>query len=291
MGLLFTPQLIAHQSPESETLDIEKKDKEKKEKTTYQKPTNWSVFLTAYYTSRKIKGNIGRKNELKGGLSTDLYATGETLDLDRSNGFMYDIGASYKHWFLGLSFMPSLFQDQGNGFSYVDLTGPNGSGVLTQVVTTTKVHIDMYLANISYEAVRTEHTTFKVGLGFGASTVKLHITPADTIVQEIRFDHSQPFGFITLNMATEYKRFLFGANFNGITMKIDGVQINYLDFTTQLGYRAYQRYFNVDIIAGYRMVNFAISGSSVTDGPPDVTRTVDVDLTLEGPFLGITLSY
>ena len=206
MGLLFSPQLIAQEKSKSETKVEDKKHKPKKEKKVYPRPENWSVFATAYYTSRNIKGNIGRKNTLKDGIASDLVATGKTLDLDRSNGFMYNVGASYKHWFLGLSYMPSLFQDQGNGFSYVDLTGPNGNGVLTQVSTVTKVHIDMYLANIMYEAVRTKHTTFKVGIGAGGSSVNLHVTPQDTIVKEIRFDHTQPFGYITLNMATEYNK-------------------------------------------------------------------------------------
>jgi hypothetical protein len=78
---------------------------------------------------------------------------------------------------------------------------------------------------------------------------------------------------------------------NGVAMTLDGVEIDYLDFQFELGYRAYQGYFNLDIIAGYRMVNFAISGSSEVDGTINTTRDVAVDLTLEGPFLGITLSY
>jgi len=279
MLLVVSPQLIAQDKPE-------------KEKKEFKRPENWSVYATALYNSRFIKGNISRKNTLKNGIASDLVASGKTLDLDRSNGMMYYFGASYKHWFLGLSYMPSRFSDQGNGFSYVDITGPNGNGVLTQVATVTDVDINMYLANITYEAVRTKHTTFKVGIGAGGSSVNLHVTPQDTIIKEIRFDHTQPFGYITLNMATEYRRFLFSANMNGVAMTLDGVTIDYLDFNFELGYRAYQGYFNLDIVAGYRMVNFAISGSSEVDGTHiNTTRDVAVDLTLEGPFLGITLSY
>jgi hypothetical protein len=149
----------------------------------------------------------------------------------------------------------------------------------------------MYLANITYEAVRTKHTTFRVGIGFGGSSVNLDIKPQGP-VQEIQYDNTQPFGFITLNMATDYKRFLFSANLNGVSMALSGVDINYLDFSVQLGYRAYQGIFNLDVIAGYRMVNFAISDTSENDGTiVDSTSNVDVDLTLEGPLFGITLSY
>lgn len=291
MSLLFGPQIIAQQNSKSDTLLVDNKYKSKKEKTIHQKQKDWHIFLTTYYTSRKIKGDVTRKNELAGGSSSNLVATGNTLDLDRSNGFMYGLGASYKHWFLGLTYMPSRFEDQGNGYSYFDIEGPSGNGVLTKVDTKTEVHIDMYLANIMYEAVRTKHTSFKVGVGIGASSVKFNITPQDTIVKEIRYDHSQPFGYVTLNMASNYKGFLFAANTNGVMMTLDGVKINYLDFTTQLGYRVYQDYFNIDVIVGYRMVNFALSGSIDTDGPPPVIHTYDVDLTLEGAFIGITLSY
>jgi hypothetical protein len=78
---------------------------------------------------------------------------------------------------------------------------------------------------------------------------------------------------------------------NGVAMTLDGVSIDYLDFQVKLGYRAYQGFFNLDILAGYRMVNFAISESSDVAGKINTTRDVAVDLTLEGPFLGITLSY
>jgi len=293
MLLIVSPQLIAQEKSKSETKSDKEESKKAKEaaKKVFKRPENWSVFATATYNSRRIKGNISRKNTLNNGVSSDLVATGETLDLDRSNGLMYNAGASYKRWFLGLSFMPSTFQDQGNGFSYFDISGPNGNGVLTQMETVTDVNIDMYLANIMYEVVRTKHTTFKVGIGAGGSSVNLHITPVDTIVSEIKYDHTQPFGYITMNMATDYRRFLFSGNMNSVAMTLDGVKIDYLDFIFQLGYRAYQGYFNLDIIGGYRMVNFAISGSSEVTGPPPSTRDVAVDLTLEGPFLGISLSY
>ena len=300
MGLLFSSQLIAQENSKSEKRKEKEESKKAKEvlweekeaaKKVFKRPEKWSVFATATYNSRRIKGNISRKNTLNNGVSSDLVATGETLDLDRSNGLMYNAGASYKRWFLGLSFMPSTFQDQGNGFSYFDISGPNGNGVLTQMETVTDVNIDMYLANIMYEVVRTKHTTFKVGIGAGGSSVNLHITPVDTIVSEIKYDHTQPFGYITMNMASDYRRFLFSGNMNSVAMTLDGVKIDYLDFIFQLGYRAYQGYFNLDIIGGYRMVNFAISGSSEVSGPPASTRDVAVDLTLEGPFLGISLSY
>ncbi len=289
--LLFSPQLIAQQNSISDSSAVSNNSKSKKNKVIHQKQKDWNIFLTTYYTSRKIKGDITRENALAGGSSSNLLATGNTLDLNRSNGFMYGLGASYKHWFLGLTYMPSRFNDQGNGYSYFDLEGPDGSGVLTKMATKTEVNINMYLANIMYEAVRTKHTSFKAGIGVGASSVIFDVTPQDSIVKGIGYNNTQPFGYITLNMATNYKRFLFSANTNGVMMTLKGVDINYLDFTTQLGYRAYQDYFNLDIIVGYRMVNFAISGSEETDGPPPVTHIYNVDLTLEGLFFGITLSY
>ncbi len=300
MGLLFNSKLIAQENSTSEKkIEKEESKKAKEElleekeeaRKKYKRPENWSVFASATYNSRRIKGNISRKNTLNNGVSSDLVATGETLDLDRSNGFMYYGGVSYKRWVLGLSFMPSSFQDQGNGFSYFDISGPNGNGVLTELATVTDVNIDMYLGNITYEVVRTEHTTFKAGIGVGGSSVNLHITPIDTAVSEIKYDHTQPFGYITMNMATDYRRFLFSGNMNSVAMTLEGVKIDYLDFIFQLGYRVYQGYFNLDINAGYRMVNFGISGSSEVNGKINSTRDVGVDLTLEGPFLGITLSY
>ena len=251
---------------------------------------DWHFYLTSYYTSRKVKGNISRRNE-HDSFSTDLVATGTSLDLDTSNGFMYALGARYKRWTLGFTYMPSVFEDEGNGYSLFDVEGPGGNGLLTKLDTSSKVHIDMYLANILYEVVQTPHTSLKVGIGAGASVVKFNITPEGLGVNEISYDGSQPFGFISINMSNNYKNFLFGVNVNFISMNQGGVHVDYSDYTVQFGYRVYHNYFNIDIIAGYRMVNFALEGSGYSDGTPNVYHKYDVDLTLQGPFLGLTLSF
>ena len=283
-GLTFFFLLAAHSFAEADvTLPVES-DK------TQERPEaleEWHFYLTSYYTPRTVTGDITRRNT-EGFISTDLVATGESLDLDKSKGLMYALGTEYKKWTLGFTLMPSKFNDQGNGYAFFDVEDQKGNGVLTRVDTTAEVHINMYLTNILYEVVHTPHTSLKVGIGAGASVVKFNITPQNQSINEVAYDGSQPFGFVTINMVNNYGDFLYSFNVNGVSMDQGDVHVNYSDYTVELGYRFYHKKFNVDIIGGYRMVNFALDGSNETD---NVNHKYDVDLTLKGPFIGITLSY
>jgi len=149
--------------------------------------------------------------------------------------------------------------------------------------------IDMYLANVLYEVVKTPNTSLKVGVGLGSSVVEFNVTPDSTHVGEIAYDGSEPFGFLTVNMMNTYNDFSYGFNVNGINMEIDNTLVEYSDFTLQGGYRFYKKKrFKADVIAGFRQVNFALTTNNDDD---IVDHIYDVDLTLSGPFIGFTLSY
>ncbi len=249
---------------------------------------NSHFYFTSYYTPRDVKGDIGRQNSLSS-IQTELIATADTLDLGDSKGLMYTLGAQYEKWILGFTYMPSTFEDEGSGNAVSAVQGPNGNGLLTKIGTTTTVDIDMYLANILYEVVKTPNTSLKVGVGLGSSVVKFNVTPEATRVGEIAYDGSEPFGFLTVNMMNKYNDFTYGFNVNGVNMEIDNTQVEYSDFTLQAGYRFYEKKrFKADLIAGFRQVNFALTTKSDDDL---VGHIYDVDLTLSGPFVGFTLSY
>ncbi len=249
---------------------------------------NSHFYFTSYYTPRDVKGDIGRQNSLSS-IQTDLVATADTLDLGDSKGLMYTMGAQYEKWTLGFTYMPSTFDDEGDGNAIVAAQGSNGNGLLTKIGTTTTVDINMYLANIMYEVVKTPNTSLKIGVGLGSSVVEFNVTPESSHIGEIAYDGSEPFGFLSINMMNKYNDFIYGFNVNGVSMEIDNTKVEYSDFTLEAGYRFYEKKrFKADFIAGFRQVNFALTTKSEDD---IVGHIYDVDLTLSGPFVGFTLSY
>ncbi len=284
-GLVFssilTASLFANTSTTPEELNIQ-------EEQNYGILENSHFYFTSYYTPRDVKGDIGRQNSLSS-IQTDLVATADTLDLGDSKGLMYSIGAQYEKWVLSFNYMPSTFEDGGNGNAITAIQGPNGNGLLTKIGTTTTVDIDMYLANVLYEVVKTENTSLKIGVGLGSSVVKFNVTPSTSHIGEIAYDGSEPFGFLTINMMNKYNDFSYGFNVNGVNMEIDNTQVEYSDFALQAGYKIYEKNrFKADVIAGFRQVNFALTTKNQDD---IVDHLYVVDLTLSGPFIGFTLSY
>ena len=249
---------------------------------------NTHFYFTSYYTPRAVKGDIRRQNTVSS-IQADLVATAETLDLGESKGLMYTLGAQYKKWTLGFTYMPSTFEDEGDGDAIFAVQGPDGNGVLTRLDTTTTVDINMYLANVLYQVVKTQNTSLKVGVGLGTSVVKFNVTPEFSQVGGIAYDGSEPFGFLTVNMMNKHNNFIYGFNVNGVSMEIDNTQVKYSDFTLQAGYKFYdKKRFKANLIAGFRQVNFALKTKSEDD---IVGHIYEVDLTLSGPFVGFTLIY
>jgi hypothetical protein len=64
----------------------------------------------------------------------------------------------------------------------------------------------------------------------------------------------------------------------------EGSDIVYSDYTVDLGYRLIDKRIKIDIVGGYRMVNFAID----LEGE---SGEIAVDVTLEGPCLGVNMVY
>ncbi len=284
-GLIFSSILTASLFAGAEVTPEELNTSEEQ---NYGILENSHFHFTSYYTPREVKGDIGRQNSLSS-VQAELIATADTLDLGDSKGLMYTLGAQYENWILGFTYMPSTFEDEGNGNAIVALQGPNGNGVLTKLGATTTVDIDMYLANVLYEVVKTPNTSLKVGVGLGSSVVTFNVTPESTHIGGIAYDGSEPFGFLTVNMMNTYNDFSYGFNVNGVSMEIDNTTVEYSDFTLQGGYRFYEKKrFKADVIAGFRQVNFALTTKSDDD---IASHIYNVDLTLSGPFVGFTLSY
>lgn len=240
---------------------------------------DWHLSFSAVYSGRGLDGSIINKSALNNDVFGSLVATGDSMNVGSSKGFMLSAGAQYKRWGLSLNYMPTSFS--GDGSAIVDVGGSD-AGARFKTGLSTDIDIEMVLGNLSYNFIQTENMVFGIGAGFGRTSIDLNIIPA--IGNSIVYDGEQPFGFLNMHMANSYKKFLYGFSVNGISGTFDGVFVDYSDYKIDVGYRAIDRYVKCDIVGGYRKVNFAINIESDQE-------TVATKVTMEGPFLGLNLTY
>jgi hypothetical protein len=240
---------------------------------------DWHFFANLSYTSRTLGGSIENKNAISDDVFGTLFATGETMNLDRSDSFMYTLAVQYKKWRLGINYAPTSFS--GQGYAIVDLAG-NQSGVLTKTPLNTDIGVNLLLAKLSYDIIQTKGSRFGVGVGLGSSYIDLNIIPQ--VGTSIIYNGNQPFGFLGLYMENNYHGFLYGFNLNAISATFSGVAVDYSDYTLDLGYRLSDKDIKWDIVGGYRLVNFSIDIQNGQNMIEAITK-------LQGPFVGVSVSY
>jgi hypothetical protein len=240
---------------------------------------DWHVFANIAYTSRTLGGSIDSRNAIVGHTAGSMIATADSMNLDNSNALMYTLAAQYKRWGLSLNYTPTSFSGQGHA-----IVGLSDSlkGTLVQTSLNTNIGIDLLLGKFTYDILQTKTARFGVGVGIGGSYIDLSIIPR--VGSPIIYNGNEPFGFLSVYMQNSYDRFLYGFNLNGISGTFSGVQVDYSDYTVDVGYRLSDGELKCDIIGGYRLVNFSIDIESGEEMIKAVTQ-------LQGPFIGFSLSY
>jgi hypothetical protein len=235
--------------------------------------SDWIIGCSVLYSPRTIAGSIQYD---KNG-PNDYLATTDSLGLDTANSFMYQAGAKHKRWTFGVNYAPVEFS--GTGYAY-DLISQGGGGIAGKVRVNTTVNVDLLLGNVLYDLVREKNMKFSVGGGLGASMIDIAITPPISTERGLKFDDTTPFGFFTVNMLNNYQKFIYGMNLNSIGFGTEGFDLSYSDFTLNLGYNILLKPFLLNIMGGYRQVNFKMEMSS--EG-----TVVEPNIQVTGPFLGL----
>jgi hypothetical protein len=240
---------------------------------------DWHFMGSLVYSTRSLDGLIVNRNALNSGVYGDLVTTGDAMGVDDSRSAMLFLAAQYRQFGFGINYMPTSYS--GSGYALVAGTGPN-AGLFIQTPLKTRIDVNMLLASVYYDFIQTPDTAFGVGAGFGQTWIDLSIVPETGTA--LAYDGSQPFGFLNVHFRNYHNRFLYGFSLNGLSMDVDGVHVAYSDYRLDLGYRLTEGTVKLDLVGGYRQVNFAMdldwSGGAVM-----------TDVSMEGPFLGIVAIY
>ncbi|VGO12471.1 hypothetical protein PDESU_01024 [Pontiella desulfatans] len=246
---------------------------------TQEKPSNWHFSGNVVYSSRSLDGTIVSHNAISEGAYGHMVTTGDAMGVDDSQGAMLAIAAQYKRFGIGINYMPTSFE--GAGSALVAGSGAN-AGLFFETPLETKIDVDMLLASAYYNFVQTRDSVFGIGFGLGQTMVDLSISPE--VGAALVYDGQLPFGFLRMHFNSRYKRFLYGFALNGLSLDVDGANIVYSDYKVDLGYRLVDRRFKLDLVGGYRLVNFAVDLQGTTS-------EIAADVSLEGPFVGISAIY
>lgn len=245
----------------------------------YVSEQHWHYNLSLVYSKRTLDGTIANKTPIDNNTFGSLLATGESMNVGTSDEFMLSVSAYYKRWGVGLNYMPTSFS--GTGSALVEV-GSGSTGVIAETPLNTNIDVNMVLANLTYDFIKTGNNVFGVGVGLGNTSIDLSIIPG--VGDSIIYNGNQPFGFLNIHMSSKHNDFSYGFSMNGISADFDDAAVDYSQYTVNLGYRVKDGAVKLDVIGGYRLVNFAID---LQEGQ----NIVRADVALEGPYLGVNLLY
>ena len=242
--------------------------------------SNWHFMFDLMYSQRSLKGAFINKTVADNGRFGNLFSTGEAMNLDDSYSLMYGIAVQYKKFGLGYTHMPTTFE--GEGFALVS-AGGMGGGVFAPTRLSTELDVTMDLMQAYYNFVQDKDRVVGIGAGLGITGIDISIIP--TVGNPIVYSDTQPFGFLNFHFSDNHDGFLYGFAVNWINAKFQGVDVYYLDYKINLGYRITDGKIKTDANFGYRDVNFAIDieGSS---GDKFIS-----DLDTAGPFASLRIIY
>jgi hypothetical protein len=252
-----------------------------RENNTSQTTRDWHFSAAIVYTSRTLGGSIAQNDPLFRNTYGSMLATTDSMNLNKSDSFMYTLAVQYRRWGVALNYGPTSFSGQGSALVGLD-NNTTDTGLLHTTPLTTAINIDLLLGKFTYDIVQSKNSRFGVGIGLGESFIDLHITP--DVGKPIAFSGTEPFAYASIYMQNRYEAFLYGFNLNGISATFSGTKIDYSDYTVDLGYRLSDDTVKWDVIGGYRLVNFTISMEDQGENIKAVTQ-------LQGPFVGLSISY
>ncbi len=237
---------------------------------------NLTFFGTVVYGPRDISGNIFVN---RSGPAT-ATATAEDLGLSTSRSFQYKLGAQYKRWRFSLNYMPTNYT--GNGFTDLDISIGDLPPISAKTSVSSNIDVNLLLADISYDVLRNERWVASLGVGVGRTEMDIALVP--NVGQPLAFDGATPFGYIGGDLRYSFaKRWNVLLGLQWISGNFDGSSVDYGNYNVELSYALTQKRLRTNLVAGYRRVDFKfdynVSGEQV-----------DTDVTLEGPYVGLSFA-
>jgi len=240
------------------------------------KDRNWDAAVFLGYGTRVVNGTIVINRAGKGSGA----ATAQSLGLSNASNAQLAIDTRWKRWHLGLDLVPTSVDGQGYSLASLQL---GNVGINVNTPTTTTIDVNLALFALRYAVVQTRDTDLNMGVGFGKTSLDVEITP--NIGQALTTNTDTPFGFLAIELGQRLdKHWSMNVAAHGASIATNGDEIDYYDFNINGGYRVMDRELKLDVMAGFRLINFVFDY-------PDQDGSLMVNVQLRGPYLGLLFAY
>lgn len=216
-------------------------------------------------------GNVVAKADLNtAGLQEDNSVLGARVDFDWGPSHLMISGQRSDH----------------GGDGTLDATFSSGGTTITAgTPVASELELGLYTAAYTFDFVPTD--LVEVGLGLGVSYLDLSASFTDMGTMEvIDGDQDLPVPVIAARLGTRIWRIDASLQAMGIAGKVDGDELSYidLDLMAKLHLLGGEDHLGGHLTAGYRWIELEL------DYDNDDGDEVDGDMTLTGPYIGLTLS-
>jgi hypothetical protein len=233
--------------------------------------------ITPRYGPLDIEGDVGMSQGAVVG-KADLESSGLQEDDSVLGGrFDFDWGGSH--------LMVSTQKSSHGGSGTMTATVSSGGNTITAgTAVDSEFDLGLHTAAYTFDFIPTD--LLEVGIGLGLSYVDMFASFTEPISGEtVEGDQELPIPLIAARLGTRIWRVDASLQLSGMALDIDGDSMSYFDADLMAKLRLFggEDHLAGHLTAGYRWVDLAV------DYEDDGDR-VDGDVTLQGPYIGVTVS-
>jgi hypothetical protein len=237
-----------------------------------------SVNLHTKVAYMDFQGDFGAAGEKK---KVSTTTDTDALGIEEEMVFLPRLDVDWDDLHLGVHLVSSRYDGKGTTESKLEL-GNNTIEADTPV--STALDLGYMTVDLVYDVLPTDYVDVGVGLGLGVLWYDIEL---QSRLAPVRIDDSGtiPIGYLTVRAAKQLGpvSLLVKANWAAAELQFD--DISYLELDGEIGYCFVDEgLFQASVFLGYRYINGSWEHDA-NDG------TVDLDVTLTGPSLGLSFGF
>ncbi|MCP3914901.1 MAG: hypothetical protein GY711_04980 [bacterium] len=209
-------------------------------------------------------------------------ASADSLGLDEDEGvFLPRADLDWDRMHVTVQGYSAEFSGEGVADATLDLG--DGNPITVGAAVRSDADLTLLTGSVTYDFF--PGLPFELGLGAGLGLIDYDVRIAAIAGPgAIETDDDLPFGFLTLRLARAFGDFELVGIASGVGVEFDDDDVDYFDADVSLGWRVVERSLDLQLMGGYRFqtLDYEFSNNGGRSG---------VDIDLDGPYVGLVLSF
>lgn len=210
-------------------------------------------------------------------------STADDLGLSADGIFMPEVELDWRRWHASAEFFRTSYAGRGRASGALSF----GDVALSPaVLLETKASFDYAIAAGLYDFYVRGNTRFAAGLGAGVAAYDLYFRQVSPPPLELAFDDRLPFGYLTIRVAHDFGDVGLWIAASGLAYSSKTSDIDYVEFEGRGDFPLF-RVGRSGV--GHGVIGFRYHRLQYVWTPPE--GTLDLDLDLYGPYLGLGYTF